>query len=254
MATGGAGGGATGGAGGGATGGATAGSTGGLAGAGGGLGGAAGVGGGAGTSSAGAGGASDAGRPDAADSAPNDVGPMMGDEDVREAPIDAASPDASTDSRPEDACMASDCGSCTNTVECSCASYNGHVYRFCTTARSFNDAQIQCAIATMRLARIDDLFENAWVRSTADTLAIGETWIGIEDPTKTLKWQWPDGTQFWMGDASGSPVGGLFNAWAPARPTGQSVRNCASMLGSASSGQWYDRSCTSLLPYVCELY
>jgi hypothetical protein len=169
---------------------------------------------------------------------------MMGDGDAREAPDDA-SRDAA-DSSVGDA-------SCTSTVECSCASYNGHVYRFCTTARNWSDAQTQCAIATMRLARVDDLLENAWIRSTADSLSLGETWIGIEDPMKTLNWQWPDGTVFWTGAANGSAVGGLFNLWASGRPVG-GVRNCASMLGSASSGQWSDRSCTSLLPYVCELY
>jgi hypothetical protein len=250
--TGGSGGGATAGtAGGGATAG-TAGGGGATAGtAGGGSGGAVGVGGGAGTSSAGAGGAVDAGSPE--DSAPNDGGSIMGDEDVRDAAVEATSSGDATDSRAVDACMPNDCGTCTNTVECTCASYNGHVYRFCSTARSFSDAQLQCAVASMRLARVDDLFENAWIRSRADTLTIGEAWIGIHDPSRTQSWQWTDGTVFWMGDSSGSAVGGLFNAWSSGHPTGTN-RNCASMMTSASSGQWFDRSCTSLLPYVCELY
>jgi hypothetical protein len=105
----------------------------------------------------------------------------------------------------------------------------------------------------MRLARVDDLAENTWIRSTADTFAMGETWIGIQDPNKTLNWQWTDGAVFWTGGANGMPVGGLFNDWSSGRPSG-GIRNCASMLTSASSGQWFDRSCTSLLPYVCELY
>jgi len=104
----------------------------------------------------------------------------------------------------------------------------------------------------MRLARVDDALENAWIRSTADTKAMAETWIGVEDPLKTLHWQWPDGVQFWTGAASGSSVGGLYSAWSANNPTGTPVRNCASMLGG--SVQWSDRSCSSLLPYVCELY
>jgi hypothetical protein len=213
-----------------------------------------GVGGGAGTSSAGAGGSTDAGAPDVADSSPDDGSTMMGDEDVREATADVAVRDASTDPPPDDACTPSGCGSCTNTAECTCASYNGHIYRFCTTARSWSDAETQCAFATMRLTRIDDFFENIWVRSTADALGVPEAWIGIEDPSGNLRWQWPDGTLFWTGASNGSAVGGLFADWASGRPTGNSVRNCASMLGSASSGQWFDRSCSSLLPYVCEEY
>jgi hypothetical protein len=169
----------------------------------------------------------------------------MSDGNVRDVAVDRAVGDA---------CVGIACGPCTNTTECSCESHNGHNYRFCTTARSWNDAEIQCAIATMRLARVDDLLENAWIRSTADAHAFAETWIGVEDPMKTLNWQWPDGTQFWTGGASGSAVGGLYNAWNPGSPTGNSVRNCASMMSSASSGQWQDRSCTSQLPYVCEFY
>jgi hypothetical protein len=128
------------------------------------------------------------------------------------------------------------------------------VYRFCSTLRMWSDAQMQCALASMRLARVDDLFENAWIRSTADAFGLADAWIGIEDPSKTLHWQWPDGTQFWTGDSTGGPVGGLYSDWASGRPTGMSSRNCANMMSSASSGQWLDRSCTSLLAYVCELY
>jgi hypothetical protein len=178
------------------------------------------------------------------DSAPADA-VLTSDVDVRDAAVDTAV---------DDACVGSECGSCTNTTECSCASYNGHSYRFCTTALSWSAAETQCEIATMRLARVDDLFENAWIRSTADAHAMGESWIGVEDPMKTLHWQWPDGTQFWTGAASGSAVGGLYNDWDPGSPTGNSARNCASMTSTASSSRWHDRPCTTRLPYVCELY
>jgi hypothetical protein len=160
----------------------------------------------------------------------------------------SADSDATTD-----ACAQETCEGCIPSQECSCASHNGNLYRFCVTARSWSDSETQCMIASMHLTRIDDLLENAWIRSTADAHAMGEIWIGIEDPTKTLQWQWPDGTRFWTGGAAGSAVGGLYNNWAPTNPSGNSVRNCASML-STSSAQWSDRSCTSQLPYVCELY
>jgi hypothetical protein len=247
------------GAGSGAMGGATTG------GEGGGSGGAGGVGGAAGTSGADASGDAGAKSPDAADAAASDDRAITGDADDRDAitreadVLDAANEatsmsDASTDALSDRTCQASDCGSCTNTADCSCALHGGHVYRFCAAVRSWSDAQTQCAIVSMRLARVDDLFENAWIRSTADMFAMGESWIGIQDPMKTLNWQWADGTAFWMGDSNGTPVGGLYNAWGSGRPTGNSTRSCASMLGSASSGQWFDRSCTSLLSYVCELY
>src|SRR5205823_11971117 len=139
-------------------------------------------------------------------------------------------------------------------------SFNGHVYRFCSTTpttpmgRSWVDAESQCAQAGMRLARVDDALENGFIRATGDAHGMAEIWIGIQDPTTTQHWQWPDGTQSWSGAASGMPVGGLYANWAVSKPTGNSQRSCGSMLGSVSAGGWQDRSCTSLLPYVCELY
>jgi len=171
-----------------------------------------------------------------------------------DASVDVA--DASmVDAAPERGCLGDACGACVPSAECSCASFGGHVYRFCTTARSWADAETQCSFAGMRLARVDGATENGFIRSTADALGSPlnmEIWIGIQDPSRTLQWQWPDGTEFWMGGASGGPVGGLYADWDVGRPTGQSQRNCGSML--PSSAAWFDRSCTSLLPYVCELY
>jgi len=154
---------------------------------------------------------------------------------------------------PVDSGCGTACTLCVDSAECSCAAYNGHEYRFCTTALSFANSKIQCAVAGMRLARVDTLLENAWLRSTGDAHSMAEQWIGIEDPNRTLNWQWTDGTVFWTGSSNGSAVGGLFSNWNPNNPSGNSVRNCASMQG-VSSGTWLDRSCTSLLSYVCELY
>jgi len=106
-------------------------------------------------------------------------------------------------------------------------------------------------MAGMHLTRVDDGSENAWIRSASGFEAWMELWIGAEDPTQMLVWQWPDGAPFWTGTDTGSSVGGLYSAWGAGYPTGKPNRQCASMLADTT---WFDRSCTSLLPYVCELY
>jgi hypothetical protein len=106
----------------------------------------------------------------------------------------------------------------------------------------------------MRLARVDSAAENAWIRAAADALGIAYAWLGMEDPTHASVWQWSDGTVFWIGDQSGGPVAGLYSNWNAAHPMGTAIRACGGILAGQYAGQWDDRSCTSLLPSVCEAY
>jgi Lectin C-type domain len=154
----------------------------------------------------------------------------------------------------ESGCTGASCTPCSSSAECSCAAYAGYAYRFCTVSRTWMDAEAQCELAGMRLVRIDGPLENAWARSTADGFGIGYFWLGAEDPMQTSHWQWPDGTVFWIGDANGAPVGGLYNNWNVAHPTGTTARNCGGMLAGQYASTWDDRSCTSQLPYVCKAY
>src|SRR6266536_2060121 len=146
---------------------------------------------------------------------------------------DGASP-APTDG----GCIGESCTPCTRTAECSCATYGGHTYRFCSIGRTWTDAEAQCELAGMRLTRIDGALENAWIRSTADGFGIGYLWLGAEDPTLTSQWQWPDGTVFWIGAANGVPVAGLYNDWNASHPTGTTARTCAGMLAGQYASQW----------------
>jgi len=153
----------------------------------------------------------------------------------------------------EGGCSTDACTVCTSDAECRCASF-AHAYRFCSVARTWADAESRCETAGMRLARVDDAAENAWIRASADGLGIGYAWLGMADPTHTSVWQWVDGTIFWMGDETGGPVGGLYENWNAAHPTGTTIRACGGLLSGQYAGEWDDRSCSSVLAYVCEAY
>jgi hypothetical protein len=142
---------------------------------------------------------------------------------------------------------------CSGSAECSCASFGGHDYRFCTTLRIWSDAETQCTNAGMQLARVDAADENAWIRVTADTLTTAFVWLGAEDPSQTSHWQWADGTLFWVGTTAGAPVGGLYTNWLALHPTGNAVRSCGGMRPTIDNAQWADVSCTSTVAYVCKL-
>jgi hypothetical protein len=114
----------------------------------------------------------------------------------------------------------------------------------------------------MRLARVDTPAENAWLRSTADSI-VGDLdlYIGAEDPTSTSTWSWRDGAVFWVGKDDGSAQNGLYANWmlASRRPTGSNVRTCALIASAAQwtpaqAGFWYDSGCGLIRPYACEAY
>src|SRR4051812_40655281 len=115
-----------------------------------------------GANSSGGGGAGSSGGQDAAVDAgrTNDASSEVATQreaasDAQPNPSDAAGdvampgpPDASA---PVDSGCGTPCIQCVDSSECSCAAYNGHEYRFCTTARTFADSKIQCGSVSMRL-------------------------------------------------------------------------------------------------------
>jgi len=139
---------------------------------------------------------------------------------------------------------------------CQNATYGGHAYRVCTTAKNFVDAAVDCAFQGFRLARIDDAAEQTWVHSTipiADQNNNSNTlwrWLGADDNTNSGDWSWSDGTLFWSGGAQGAAVGGAYTNWNKGHPL--SNGNCGAM--EARVGAWYAEDCTGARPYVCEQY
>lgn len=148
---------------------------------------------------------------------------------------------------------------CTNSATCTCATFVGHEYRFCTATDGVT-AKADCTSAGMRLARIDNQPENDWVRITADTIVGSlDVYIGAEDPTQTSSWQWEDGQVFWIGKDTGTAQNSLFTHWLSRRPTGSAVRTCGLIASAgqwtpAEAGFWYDSGCGLVRPYVCEAY
>jgi hypothetical protein len=109
----------------------------------------------------------------------------------------------------------------------------------------------------MRLVRIDDASENAWVHTTAFAGVVGTSstywpWIGGTDQAVVGAWRWTDGALFWMGGSNGTAQGGLYTNWVAGAPTsGGAATDCAIL---QSSAYWTDSDCTRLEPYVCEQY
>jgi hypothetical protein len=188
-----------------------------------------------------------------AESSPNAANDALADGSADGSP--GAANDAEVDGVNVDAgCFGDSCVSCTSSAGCTCAGYGGSIYRFCSTPSTWSTAEAACEAAGMRLARVVSEPEDAWIRATGDALAIAYMWLGAEDPMNASIWQWPDGAVFWMGGSAGSPVGGLYSNWNAMHPTGSAIRACGGMIAGQYAGQWDDRSCTSMLAYVCKAY
>jgi hypothetical protein len=109
----------------------------------------------------------------------------------------------------------------------------------------------------MKLVRIDDTAEQAWVRTQAyknvgtNNVSAVWRWLGGNDIAVRGEWRWPDGTQFWQGTQNGTPVGGLYSNWSVGQPGSQD--QCA-LMQNLPTAVWSAMPQTVVQPYVCELY
>jgi Lectin C-type domain/Arylsulfotransferase (ASST)/Putative metal-binding motif len=107
----------------------------------------------------------------------------------------------------------------------------------CTERVSWFTAQDACVSLGGDLVSIADSAEN----DTVANLAVGEAWIGFND-------QSVEGTFAW---SNGDPV--TFSSWANYEPNDWGGNEDCTGTNFAGTGLWNDYSCTTTLPFVCEL-
>jgi Lectin C-type domain len=147
-------------------------------------------------------------------------------------------------------------GGGTTGASCPVDTFGGHTYAFCEGPLAWPDAQTDCMAKGMRLVRIDDSTENAWVQSIAfagisSVSSVYWPWIGATDATVSGEWRWTDGALFWLGNMNGVAQGGLYVNWVAASP-GNGTRSECGIL--ESSAFWKDWPCSTAERYVCEQY
>jgi hypothetical protein len=96
----------------------------------------------------------------------------------------------------------------------------------------------------MRLVRVNDDMEDAWLRSTANTRGMTNVLLGATDSARTGYWVWADGVQFYT---PAGAVGTLYNNWAASFPSG--AGHCTQMI---AAGTWENRAATEAVAYACE--
>jgi hypothetical protein len=104
----------------------------------------------------------------------------------------------------------------------------------------------------MHLVRVDDAEENAFIRRAATNVGFnGNIWLGGSDLATEGTWVWTDGTQFWVGKANGTRVGGNYANWSALQPDTQSTaEDCAEI--AQGTATWHDVACALRQAFVCE--
>jgi hypothetical protein len=142
---------------------------------------------------------------------------------------------------------------CTSTLDCNCATLSGHDYWFCRNALTWLDAEAYCETQSMHLVSIDTQAENDFLGSTGATFSVfalnGFAFIGASDRAVAGEWRWVDGTLFWQGGPAGVAVADRFSQWAASSPSDSGIQQCAGLL---DTGEWQVRSCTAVVPFICE--
>jgi hypothetical protein len=140
-------------------------------------------------------------------------------------------------------------GPCLPEPDCTKATYGGHSYYVCTTNQQWKDARAQCRTQLLGdLLRIDDASEAAFVHSIAGSASY---WIGGTDTGHVGVWVWSlGGVPFWLGGSGGHSLFGRFTDWSSGQPTGGG--HCGGLHGVQATAAWYETTCTSTLPFICE--
>lgn len=142
---------------------------------------------------------------------------------------------------------------CVASTDCSCASHGGHEYWFCTGALAWAGAEALCESQSMQLVRIDSLQENDFLVSQGASSGVfglnGFAQIGANDRAVAGEWRWVDGELFWQGGPMGAAVAGAFSNWLASSPSASGVQQCSGLL---DTGKWQVRSCTAVVPFICE--
>ena len=100
-------------------------------------------------------------------------------------------------------------------------------------ARAFCINRGQKLFEPKSLEAINEVIEIAKAQGVTESVL----WIGI--------WRYQGNFIY---DSSNDPI--VYENWNPGEPNGESREDCTAL--GKYSGKWYDVSCTSALPFVCE--
>jgi hypothetical protein len=136
---------------------------------------------------------------------------------------------------------------------CTLFTSGGAEYLFCPGRLGYSAAAADCALRNATLGAVGSRAEEDFFVATAMPIVADDWWLG-GSRDDAFVWRWRDGSVFWRGGPEGMPEAGAFVDWKAGEPNNASTtlpepERC---LALTVTGDWNDRACVLLLPYLCE--
>ncbi|HRZ78924.1 MAG TPA: C-type lectin domain-containing protein, partial [bacterium] len=126
-------------------------------------------------------------------------------------------------------------------------------YYISSASATWQNARNDCISRGGDLLILNSSQEQSYVESLPGYVNTAYYWIGYHDIWYDLEWRSVSGTYVWQGTSTGSAQNDAYTNWYTGFPTTSSTSNCVLMNKSVYGGKWYNSTCTTARPYICEL-
>ena len=122
---------------------------------------------------------------------------------------------------------------------CDVEEYDGKAYMFCTSAKSWTNAQAYCeTYGEYELSTISSAAEDAWINTEADSRSTAKWWFGFNDRTTEGTFAWSDGSEV------------LYTNWHSGEPNDSGGNEDCTQHNRFTDGTWNDEPCTSSFYFI----
>ncbi|XP_053395989.1 lactose-binding lectin l-2-like [Mercenaria mercenaria] len=120
--------------------------------------------------------------------------------------------------------------------------YDTHCYMIGHKTQTFMEAHYYCTLHGGNLVRIDDIWENSFLKNLLRNLKVSNTWTGLSDQRAEGVWRW-----------YGSDKHVTFSDWGPGEPNNFENRNedCVGFFPKLNYA-WNDFNCNEKHRPLCE--
>jgi len=125
-------------------------------------------------------------------------------------------------------------------------------YYISSATKNWQEARNDCINRGGDLLIINSEEEQQYIQSLSGYVDSSWYWMGFHDLGHDLEWRSVSGTYIWQGASTGSTQNDAYTNWYTGLPS--SGYDCVALMSNITYfGKWYNTTCTTARPYICEL-